>query len=48
MAYQAMFTKNNALINIYDGLSLRTLRTLLLQKLEAIFSFIDYSSMKSA
>jgi hypothetical protein len=48
MAYQAMVTKNNPLKNSHDGWSLRTIRILLHQKLEAIFLFIDYSSMKSA
>jgi hypothetical protein len=48
MAYQAMVTKNDVLINILGDWSAPSTGILLLQKLEAIFSFIDYSSMKSA
>ena len=48
MAYQAMVTENDALKSIYEDWSFLTIRILLHQKLEAIFLFIDYSSMKSA
>lgn len=47
MAYKAMVAKNNVLKNTNEDLS-PAARILLLQKLEAIFLFIDYSSMKSA
>jgi hypothetical protein len=48
MAYQALVTKNNALINILGDWSSPTTGFLFLQKLEAVFLFIEYSSMKSA
>jgi hypothetical protein len=48
MAYPAMVTENDALKSTYEDWSFLTIRILLHQKLEAIFLFIDYSSMKSA
>jgi len=48
MAYQLMVIKNNPIKNIDVNWSPSIIGFLLHQKLEVIFSFIDYSSMKSA